>query len=171
MCDENVHNLIFLSRCNHVVIFSEDLFSGSNSLMVLMVSFSMKYFNWTSSCFSFLAAVLGVGWHDIGRLNTLDGRAGREYPPGNFTRYLVDTLVQLFRWVYLIVLYRACRALNQKSQKTTPPLPGGWTRPPVGQMASPQPEGDLRDHTSLISPQTHSPIPSHLLTSASSCFP
>ena len=28
---------------------------------------------------------LGVGRHDIGRLNTLNGRAGREYPPGNFT--------------------------------------------------------------------------------------
>ena len=28
---------------------------------------------------------LGVGRHDIGRLNTLDGRAGREYPPSNFT--------------------------------------------------------------------------------------
>ena len=26
-----------------------------------------------------------VGRHDIGRLNTLNGRAGREYPPGNFT--------------------------------------------------------------------------------------
>ena len=35
----------------------------------------------------------------------------------------------------------------------TPPLRGGWTRSPVGQMASPQPEGDLRDHTSFISPQ------------------
>ena len=28
---------------------------------------------------------LGAGRHDIGRLNTLNGRAGREYPPGNFT--------------------------------------------------------------------------------------
>ena len=28
---------------------------------------------------------LGVGRHDIGWLNTLNRRAGREYPPGNFT--------------------------------------------------------------------------------------
>ena len=68
-----------------LLYFSAVLFSGSNSLMDLMVSFSMKYFNWTSSCFSFLAVVLGVGWHDVGRLKTLDWRAGREYPPGNFT--------------------------------------------------------------------------------------
>ena len=57
--------------------FSAVLFSGSNSLMDLMVSFSMKYFIWTSSCFNLLAACLGVGRHDIGRLNTLDGRNGK----------------------------------------------------------------------------------------------
>ena len=28
---------------------------------------------------------LGIGRHDIGRLNILNGRAGRKYPPGNFT--------------------------------------------------------------------------------------
>ena len=28
---------------------------------------------------------LGVGRHHIGRLNTFNGRAGREYPPSNFT--------------------------------------------------------------------------------------
>ena len=47
---------------------------------------------------------------------------------------------------------------------------GGWNRPLVGQMASPQPEGDPQDLTSLISPQTHSPISSHLFTSASLYF-
>ena len=76
--------------------------------MDLMVSFSMKYFNWTSSCFSFLAAGLGVGRHDIQRLNSL---------------------FQLFRWVHLIVLYRACRPLNQKSHPTTPPLYTWWLDP------------------------------------------
>ena len=39
-----------------------------------METFSMKYINWASSCYSFLAACLGVGRHDIGRLNALDGR-------------------------------------------------------------------------------------------------
>ena len=33
-------------------------------------------------------------------------------------------------------------------QPMTPPQRGGWIRPSVGQMASPQPEGDLWDHTS-----------------------
>ena len=91
-----------------LLYFSAIFFSGSNSLMDLMVSFSMKYFNWTSSYYSFLAAGLGVGRHDIQRLNTLDGRAGREYPPGNYTRgeclglsqmkNLAGLIWKLFRW-------------------------------------------------------------------------
>ena len=32
-----------------------------------------------------ISSGLGVSRHDIGRLNTLNGRAGREYPPSNFT--------------------------------------------------------------------------------------
>ena len=51
-------------------------------------------------------------------------------------------------------------------QPTKPPLRGGWTRPPVGQMASPQPEWDLRDHTSShSSPHTTSLFSSQLFTS------
>ena len=44
------------------------------------------------------------------------------------------------------------------------PLRGDWTRHPVGQMASPQPEGDLRDHTAQVNkaggmPQNATPCP------------
>ena len=50
------------------------------------------------------------------------------------------------------------------TQPTTRPLRGGWTRPPVGQMASPQQEGDLLDHASPhLSPLTSSLIsPFHI---------
>ena len=53
-------------------------------------------------------------------------------------------------------------------QPTTPPLRGGWTRNP---MASPQPEEDLRDHTSPITPQTHYSISSYLFYFSSLVFP
>ena len=86
-CVMKMYTILYFCRdVTTLLYFSAVLFSGSNSLMDLMVSFSMNYFNWTSSCFSFLTAGLGVGRHDIGRLNTLDGRAGREYPPVNLTR-------------------------------------------------------------------------------------
>ena len=66
--------------------------------MDLMVSFSMKYFNWTSSYFSFLAACLRVGKHDIGRLNTLDRRDGQELHTRRVFRPLTD---EKFSWIDL----------------------------------------------------------------------
>ena len=61
-----------------MLYFSAVLFSGSNSLMDLMVSFSWNTsIEHPISCFSFLATGLLVGRHDIGRLKTLDGRDER----------------------------------------------------------------------------------------------
>ena len=86
-CVMKMYTISYFCRdVTKLLYFSAVLFSESNSLMDLMVSFSMKFFIWTSSCFNFLATGLRVGRHDIGRLKTLNGRAGREYPPGNFTR-------------------------------------------------------------------------------------
>ena len=52
--------------------------------------------------------------------------------------------------------------IDYTSQPTTPPFRGGWIRLLVGQMVSPQPEGDLQDHTSSHS--SHLPFHSSHLT-------